>query len=199
MASGVSFVGESSRISATCRMRFMSENINMAESHVNLVFWQTRRNMRANVSDLLGKTLTRVVRLDDEEEILFESSNGEVWSLNHHPDCCEDVIIEDISGNLNDLVGLPILIAEEIIHKDKTPDGMVLPIIEPKYHPQIRFTWTFYKFATQKGHVTIRWYGQSNGYYSEEVDFDKIKCFHSYHSWCNNCHLPAPTRQAGRK
>lgn len=32
----------------------------------------------------------------------------------------------------------------------------------------------WYKFGTIKGYVTVRWYGESNGYYSEEVNFERV-------------------------
>ena len=73
-----------------------------------------------------------------------------------------------IIGELNDLIGSPITLAEEIIHKqDVNPSGVKIP----EY--QDSFTWTFYKLATINGYVTIRWYGESNGYYSESVDWGR--------------------------
>lgn len=77
--------------------------------------------------------------------------------------------------DLDDLIGYPLLQAEESTSdasRRKDEDG---------YTPESA-TWTFYKFATIKGYVTIRWYGTSRlfpfrpyGYYSESACMKKIK------------------------
>ena len=111
-----------------------------------------------NVSDMLGKTFSRVV--SDGDTVTFQ--NDEVrYVLYHSTDCCESVVVEDIIGDLEDLEGWPLLISRE----DHDADG-------PELNEE-SYTWTFYNFATFKGYVTIRFLGTSNGYYSEEVDCRK--------------------------
>lgn len=119
----------------------------------------------AKFSDLLGKTLVMVHGGKGDEEIRFWTDAGEEYLMYHERDCCESVYIEDIEGDLQSLTGNPILIAEESNDRDMPPaDGA-----------DDSYTWTFYKIATIKGHVDIRWFGSSNGYYSESVDFELIK------------------------
>lgn len=119
----------------------------------------------AEFKDLLGLTLTNVERVGDEE-IKFTVSDGRVFKLDHYQDCCESVYIESIAGDLTDLIGNPITLAEEVTSEENPPDAKAETL---EY--QDSFTWTFYKLATIKGYVDIRWYGESNGYYSESVDF----------------------------
>jgi len=119
--------------------------------------------MEAKFSDLLGKTLKSIKK--DDDTLTFITTEGDMYRSYHDQDCCESVIIEDVEGDLNDLIGNPILQADEETNSEDTFG---------KINYLDSFTWTFYKLATVKGYVTIRWLGKSNGYYSESVDFEKL-------------------------
>jgi hypothetical protein len=119
-------------------------------------------DMRVGVDVLLGKTLTEIQRIGDDE-LIFRTTEGPSYRMFHSQDCCECVYIEDIIGSLDDLIGSPLLLSEEVSED-----------LGRKAEQEESYTWTFYKFATIRGSVTIRWYGSSNGYYSESVDFEKI-------------------------
>ena len=114
--------------------------------------WDEREYVGINY--LLGKTLKEIV--NDYDELEFITTEDEKVLMFHDQDCCESVYIEDINGDLDDLIGEPILMAEEITEQGDVEWGT--------------YTWTFYKIATIKGTVVIRWNGESNGYYSESVD-----------------------------
>ncbi len=117
---------------------------------------------------LLGQTLFNVVQ-DGDEKIIFTLDNGEQYKLYHSQDCCESVTIEDVVGEYSDLIGTPITMAEEVSQENENPAGITVPDYQDS------FTWTYYKLATVKGYVTIRWYGESNGYYSESVDWGVVE------------------------
>jgi hypothetical protein len=123
-----------------------------------------RAEERFTPDDMKGQVFTKVYVTDNKYEMIFENDEF-IFTFYHEDDCCESVYVDDITGDLNDLVGKPLDIVEVARHEDTMPQGMDLK------KPEDSFTWTFYKFATIKGWVDVRWLGESNGYYSEEVDF----------------------------
>jgi hypothetical protein len=118
-----------------------------------------------DIREVIGKTMAKVAQ-NGRESIDFEAVTGERWRMWYEPDCCASCEIEDVAGDLADLVGSPIVMAEAATNQDnpKNQGGYV----------DDSWTWTFHKFATAKGYVTIRWYGSSNGYYSETASFSRI-------------------------
>lgn len=119
------------------------------------------------ISVLKGKVITEIEGLKkDGDEIYIKTSDGCVYKMYHEQDCCESVWIEDVCGDVEDLIGSPVLVAEKCTNAEDLGE---LPDSDYSH------TWTFYKLATAKGYVDIRWYGTSNGYYSESVDFKQLK------------------------
>lgn len=126
-----------------------------------------------DVKENLASGIKKVVGYKEAtEEIYFYCKNGNIVKFYHYQDCCEYVFLADADGLTN---GVDIFtdcnwcVIEEVI-KDNTDKDT-----EPIYEYDDSYTWTFYKFKTNKGYDTMRWYGTSNGYYSENVDFEIYK------------------------
>lgn len=126
----------------------------------------------------------------DDEQIIFTglSPTGREIRVQfvYEHDCCAHCSVEDVCGDWNDLLGVPLLQAEEVSfdnHSGKHGSEIkplyvaaflddpadVQHIVERTDEDAESWTWTFYRFATIKGAVTVRWFGSSNGYYSESV------------------------------
>lgn len=108
-----------------------------------------------------GKVVSGVKVGKDGEDLWIMFSDGPRLHFMHYRDCCEDVSIEDIDIDLQDIVGSRLYSIEEA---SKTGGGY-----------GYSSTWTFYKIQTSSQCATVRWYGESNGYYSEEVDWEYLE------------------------
>lgn len=105
---------------------------------------------------LIGETIYKISKTNTE--LLFITDHRSFYFYDLEEGTGNDcrVEIDDIVGDLDDLIGTPLVKAEVRYNNDETKEG----------------TWTFYHFATQKGYVDIKWFGVSNGYYSEMCRFD---------------------------
>lgn len=110
---------------------------------------------RDDIPSLLGHTLKAVGRPHDNR-LEFHREDGKKVKMFHMQDCCETVYLDDVVGDLKDLVGSPLTVAEFYTHWGN-----------PEYGD---LQYTFYRLGTAKGFVTLRWIGESNGYYSTEVN-----------------------------
>ena len=94
--------------------------------------------------ELIGQTVNRIEVLQTgelfedgdevkDDEIWFMFENGKTYKMFHPQDCCESVVIDDINGDMDDLIGEPLLKAEEVSADDPSASESG--------------TWTFNKFA----------------------------------------------------
>lgn len=113
-------------------------------------------------TSMIGVTMSDIAANQGNDEMIFFGEDGSLFRFSHRQACCENVYIQDICGDLLDLVDSPIIEAEQVNGEepDETPSDT-------------SYTWTFYRFSTAKGAVTVRWLGTSSGYYSEKVSYEE--------------------------
>lgn len=125
------------------------------------------------IKNLINQTITDV-RVDFEDEhqyskriLLRLSTHDGYFDFIHWQDCCECVWLEDGLEDLQSMIGQKVLNAYETSqHQDQDED-------EDRYDSA---TWTFYNISTMYKEASLRFIGESNGYYSESVDID----YHPY-------------------
>ena len=97
---------------------------------------------------LVGKTITDIMWLSKGYAIATLGLSDGSFLRMYDPEIgSKEVYIEDVCGNIQDLIGSPIVRAEEYSNEQ----------------------WTFYIIGTAKGTVTIRWVGPESDYYGERV------------------------------
>lgn len=123
------------------------------------------RHEQVSPDKLQGNVIHKIVR--SENELLFLTDGGLMFILEHRSDCCESVELIDICGDLEDLLFSPILGCEIVTNNTD-------PVLNSAGYLPESFTWTFVKIWTAFGSVTLRWYGTSNGYYSEVANLYEL-------------------------
>ena len=129
---------------------------------MGISFWD---KPQVSMEDLVGRIITAIEIPDSKEEATIHMADGGEYYMYHEQDCCEQVSIEDISGDIADVLGTPVLDSYESTNVSR-------PALSEWDDSH---TWTFYHIRTIKGSITIRWYGTSNGYYSESVSLIEIR------------------------
>jgi hypothetical protein len=115
--------------------------------------WGSRESVE--IESLIGEII-KDITYDNQSISFFTDKN--VFKFEHHQHCCESVYLQDVIGDLSDLIDSPIALAE--CRTDEQEDG--------------RLKYTFYHLGTIKGRVDIRFNGSSSEYYSMDVDITKM-------------------------
>ena len=122
-----------------------------------------------NIQELAGKKIVAIDIVDDpkkDHEIRIEIEGGRAFRFYHNQDCCESVRIaapKDGDGSLLNLIGKEI---REVTQEEDRDDRT-----DTDYDSWTKTTITF---RTDSETVISRWIGESNGYYSEDVDLEEI-------------------------
>lgn len=111
----------------------------------------------SDLEKIIGATILEVVGcVRDSDSVSFITDRGTLRLL-HRQNCCERVYLADTNGDMFDLIGGVVSVAEE---RSNQKGG----------RGEYRTKYTFYTIRTTKGDLDLRWIGKDNGWYSVSVD-----------------------------
>ena len=129
---------------------------------MNYDFYDSKIRDKEAMLDIKGAIIIKIEGLEKDSSQIVISTDKGVYIMSHDQDCCESVDVDDIIGELKE---------GATIYGFNCTTNIDAP---SKHESDESYTWTFYTIATSKGYCDIKWYGSSNGYYSERVDFFKV-------------------------
>lgn len=109
-------------------------------------------NGDVSVNEFIGKTFTKVYA-----DGTFYTAEKQ-YDMYHPQDCCENVFLDEVIGDINDITD------EEIINAFDTDEG---DENDDRSYDCVQYT--NFHIVSQKGTVVFRWIGSSNGYYGTSV------------------------------
>lgn len=120
-------------------------------------------------TEFSGKTIQEIRGCKKHsDEVTIKFTDGTCLKFYHRQECCETVLFEDFDATPEDLVNAKIISIEERISNSNENEIKPLNTLDKSY------TWSFYVIKTSKFTMTMRWYGESNGWYSETVNIDYL-------------------------
>ena len=120
---------------------------------------------RIKKENLFGRVIKSITGLEkDSTEVKIIFKDGGEIIQNHKQEWSEEVYVEQVDGNVFMHEGAIVYeLLEKVCSKDEIPEEELLSSSDS-------LTATFYTLKTSKGYLDWRWYGESNGYYSENVE-----------------------------
>jgi len=117
------------------------------------------RKMTNDFFTLKGQTIRKIIALNGD--FLKIVTDKYKYYLYHEQDCCENVRLVDVIGDVDNILNEEIIFAEE--------DGGAN---DPDWYSDNyndSHTWTKFVLATKNANVEFWFLGESNGYYSEHI------------------------------
>jgi hypothetical protein len=74
------------------------------------------------IEALKGLTVSEITGAETGSERIIFVTESKTFAMYHSQNCCESVSVEEIVGDIADLIGSPILEAEEVTNSDE-PEG----------------------------------------------------------------------------